>query len=100
GCVASTLPQPQPPPPAGNEERFRRLVEAAPGFTWAANAAGEVTYANRRVFEYTGFDPELGVANWARECLHPDDFPRRQEAWTKAIRDGSGFELEARIRAH
>ena len=99
--MASSFLQPEPPAPSsGNEERFRHLVEAAPGFTWAANAAGEVTYANRRVYEYTGFDPELGVANWARECLHPDDLPRRQQAWAKAIAEGRGFELEARIRGH
>ena len=99
--MASSLPHSQDPASsAGNEDRFRRLVEAAPAFTWAADARGEVTYANHRVFEYTGFDPARGVAQWTRHSMHPEDYPRRAEAWRKAIADGNGFELEARIRRH
>jgi two-component system CheB/CheR fusion protein len=99
--LASSLPHTRKPAPsAGSEERFRRLTEAAPGFIWAADANGEVTYANQRIYEYTGLDPGRGAANWARERMHPDDYPRRTEAWKQAIAQGSGFELEVRIRRH
>jgi two-component system CheB/CheR fusion protein len=87
-------------PSAGGEERFRRLVEAAPGFIWAADTRGEVTYANHHVYEYTGLDPKRDVGSWAREAMHPEDYSRRVEAWKNAVAEGKGFELEMRIRRH
>ncbi|HSN19359.1 MAG TPA: ATP-binding protein [Usitatibacter sp.] len=87
-------------PAAANEERFRHLVEATPALAWSADADGRVTYANRRLFEYTGLDPAAGVEDWGRRVLHPDDYPLRAEAWRKAREDGGAFELEARIRRH
>ena len=87
-------------PVAANEERFRHLVEATPALAWSADADGRVTYANKRLFEYTGLAADHDVEDWARVALHPDDYPRRDDAWRKAHEDGGAFELEARIRRH
>jgi PAS domain S-box-containing protein len=87
-------------PIAATEDRFRHLVEAAPALAWSADAEGHVTYANRRLFEYTGLEGRSDVQDWARLVLHPDDYPRRAEAWRRAREDGDAFELEARIRRH
>jgi PAS domain S-box-containing protein len=87
-------------PVAANEDRFRHLVEATPALAWAADAEGHVTYANRRLFDYTGLEGRSDVQDWARLVLHPDDYPRRAEAWHRAREDGDAFELEARIRRH
>jgi len=87
-------------PVAANEERFRHLVEATPVLAWSADADGKVTFANRRLFEYTGLSPQSDIVDWARTAIHPDDYPRRDEAWRKARGDGGAFELEARIRRH
>ncbi len=112
--MASSFPKsPGPPEPAAeplglgalrplaaDDERFRHLVEASPGIVWAADAAGTVTYANQRLFEYTGLNPGRAAADWGRLALHPDDYPRRTEAWRKAHEDGDAFEIEARMRRH
>ncbi len=113
-CVASSFPKnPQPArtpaeplgrgplePVAANEERFRHLVEATPALAWSADVEGRVTYANQRLFDYTGLAPGGEVGDWASTALHPDDDPKRDEAWRKAREDGGAFELEARIRRH
>jgi PAS domain S-box-containing protein len=87
-------------PVAANEERFRHLVEATPVLAWSADPEGKVTYANKRLLEYTGLSPQSDIEDWARASLHPDDYPRRDEAWRKARGDSGAFELEARIRRH
>jgi len=114
GCVASSFPMNPDPgktpaeplgrgplaPVAANEERFRHLVEATPVLAWSADPQGKVTYANKRLFDYTGLSPENDIEDWAQTALHPDDYARRDEAWRKAREDSGAFELEARIRRH
>ena len=85
-------------PLAANEDQFRHLVEATPAITWAADAEGRVTFANNRLFEYTGLQPGEDVRDWARLSVHPDDYPERLEAWRHARQDGGAFEIELRIR--
>jgi len=87
-------------PFAANDERFRHLVETNPAIAWSTDADGAVTYANKRLFDYTGLQPDRDGENWARLAIHPDDHPDREEAWHKARFDGAAFETEARIRRH
>jgi PAS domain S-box-containing protein len=112
--VASSYPKnPEPARPAGeplglgalqslaaNDERFRHLVEASPAIAWSTDAEGRVTYANKRLFDYTGLEPDRDAGSWARLALHPDDYPDNDKAWHKARCDGGAFEMEARIRRH
>jgi PAS domain S-box-containing protein len=87
-------------PIAANEERFRHLVEATPALAWSSDAQGRVTYANRRLLEYTGLDPAAAIEDWAHRALHPEDDAKRGEAWRKAREGGGALEIEARIRRH
>ena len=87
-------------PLAANDERFRHLVEASPAMAWSTDTNGRVTYANKRLFDYTGLQPDRDVEGWARIALHPDDYPDSDKAWHKARCDGGAFEMEARIRRH
>ena len=112
--MASSLPKnPEPAPPgaeplglgpleplAANDERFRHLVEANPAIAWSVDARGRMTYANQRLFDYTGLEAGRDIDDWARRALHPSDYPTRAEAWRKAQEDGGAFEMEARIRRH
>ena len=112
--MASSLPKnsdPAPPgaeplglgplePLAANDERFRHLVEANPAIAWSVDARGQMTYPNRRLFDYTGLEAGRDIDDWARRALHPNDYPTRAEAWRRAHEDGGAFEIEARIRRH
>ncbi|HEX3097096.1 MAG TPA: ATP-binding protein [Usitatibacter sp.] len=87
-------------PLAANDERFRHLVEANPAIAWSVDARGKMTYANQRLFDYTGLEAGRDIDDWARQALHPSDYPTRADAWRKAREDGDAFEIEARIRRH
>src|SRR5688500_8296167 len=66
-------------PAAANEDRFRHLVDENPAITWTCDYQGRVTYANRRLIEYTGTELNGDVGEWASRAVHPDDLPRRAE---------------------
>src|SRR5262249_59435183 len=41
------------------EQRYQALAESMPQIVWAADAAGNLTYANQRCTDFTGFEYEL-----------------------------------------
>ena len=106
------MPQPNPDGPAArewraggawaaaNDDRFRHLVEEYPAITWASDPDGNVTYVNPRLREYIGADPVGNSNAWAADFLHPEDVPRRNEAWEHANREGRPYQVEVRIRRH
>jgi PAS domain S-box-containing protein len=86
-------------PLPANEERFRHLVEATPALTWSTDREGNVTYANKRLLDYTGLEGRTAL-DWSRESVHPEDYPQCAEAWHKAREDGDAYEIELRLRRH
>jgi len=86
-----------PAPPASF---FRQMVDALPHMAWTARPDGMVEFLNKRVLEYTGrAHKELEGWGW-RSMVHPDDWDRCLERWTKAYKTGSPYELEYRLRRH
>jgi formate hydrogenlyase transcriptional activator len=81
-----------------SESRFRRIVDAIPGFVCTLSAAGEVELLNRQVLEYFGKTTEE-LKNWATsDAVHPDDLPRVIDAWRRSIETGQPYDLEFRQR--
>jgi PAS domain S-box-containing protein len=81
-----------------SEERFRRIVDAIPGFVCTLSAAGEVELLNRQVLEYFGKTTEE-LKNWATsDAVHPDDLPRVIDAWRRSVETGQAYALEFRQR--
>ena len=83
-----------------SEERFRNLANAVPDIVWTAAPDGSITFANDRWFEFCGITPEQNVRQWPELVLHPDDRERCIEAWTRALREGTEYEIEVRNRRH
>jgi PAS domain S-box-containing protein len=79
-------------------ERFRVLTEAIPQLVWNADAAGRVTYFNRRWQGYTGLTAGNALSEWWPQVVHPDDAQRLEVAWRKAIDRGGAFAEEVRVR--
>ncbi len=74
------------------------IAEAIPHIVWTAAPDGATTYFNRRGSDYTGCSPEVNYQrDWA-DLVHPDDVERARQAWEDAIRTGTEYELEYRIR--
>jgi PAS domain S-box-containing protein len=79
-----------------SERRYRFLLEALPQLVWVADAEGTVEYANRRWWDYTGFEPtERGRL---RNAVHIDDRERYREARGRAVESNSPLEVEVRLR--
>lgn len=83
---------------AESEQRYRQLAEALPQLVWTCEPDGQCDYLSRQWVQYTG-RPEaeqLGF-NWL-ESLHPDDRRPTVDAWREAVRIGTTFDTEFRIR--
>jgi PAS domain S-box-containing protein len=82
-----------------SEARSRTLTEAIPQLVWSADAAGRVTYFNRRWVEYTGLAAADATESWWSQVAHPDDAARLEAGWRTATAGGpEPFEFEVRIR--
>ncbi len=82
------------------EERFRALAESLPQLIWMANAKGETTYCNHRVFEYFGLEAsETKIPRWAGR-FHPEDEERTFAEWRKSIERSEPYQVEYRLRRH
>ncbi|HSA82410.1 MAG TPA: PAS domain S-box protein [Geminicoccaceae bacterium] len=81
-----------------SEERFRTLANMVPDFVWIADPEGTITFANDRWFHFCGITPEQNARDWPELVLHPDDRARCLEQWTRALKDGTEYEIEVRNR--
>ncbi len=77
---------------------FRILAESLPHLVWFTRADGVADYFNARILSYLGRMPEA-MQKWAwAEALHPEDRQRSLAAWATALRLGSDFAAEHRLR--
>jgi PAS domain S-box-containing protein len=81
-----------------SEEQFRSLADSIAQLVWMTDAQGEVSWFNRRWYEYTGltFDDTQGWG-W-RGVVDPADLPRVLGAWQEALAAGLPWEDELRLR--
>jgi PAS domain S-box-containing protein len=81
-------------------ERFRLLADSMPQFVWTADPAGNLTYFNRSVYEFSGLTPaEVADDGWL-QIVHPHDRELNLKRWLHSIRTGEKFFLEHRFRRH
>jgi PAS domain S-box-containing protein len=85
-------------PLAFTDPEFRMIAEALPHIVWVAAPDGSTEYLNAQGADYIG-SPRHAMSAWDGEDLvHPDDAAKAREAWEEAIRSGTPFELDYRIR--
>lgn len=85
-----------------SEARFRKFAEAMPQMVFVADSDGNMTYFNRRHYNYFGVD-QLEDEGWAwkeQNIHHPDDFSRTIEAWTEALKTKKPYQIEYRLKRH
>jgi PAS domain S-box-containing protein len=80
-----------------SEERFRTIVETAPGFLLITDAEGRTTYVSPNCEEMTGItqqELQSELVWW----VHEDDLPRAQKVLNRVFREGEAgrnFEYKA-----
>ena len=81
-----------------SEAQFRTFASVMPNHVWSATQEGKLDWFNHQVHEYTGAGAgELDGDRWG-SVVHPDDVERAVAVWTKAVREGSTYEVKFRLR--
>ena len=80
------------------EERFRTLAQSMTNLLWTARPDGLLSWCNGRIHEYVGAGDEAVLGEAWGQHLHPDDVASVALAWSEALRTGSMYETELRLR--
>ena len=81
-----------------SERWYAALVEAVPQIVWTSQPTGEVDFANRRWYDFTGFTPEQTMGSGWTAAVHPDDLEETLRRWAHALQTGEPVEVTYRIR--
>ncbi|RZA17764.1 MAG: PAS domain S-box protein, partial [Lysobacteraceae bacterium] len=83
-----------------SEERFQLVARATSDAVWDWDLARDETWRSDNVYPLFGYAPgEIAgsMTGWS-DLLHPDDLPRVQALVAAAIKSGTGWECEYRLR--
>jgi PAS domain S-box-containing protein len=73
-------------------------VDSIPGLVALLTAAGEVSFVNRQILDYTGRTLEE-LKRWGTDdTVHPEDLPHFIQIFTQSIATGSPYEIVQRLR--
>jgi two-component system CheB/CheR fusion protein len=79
-------------------EQARQMAEALPILVWGCRPDGAADYLNKRWVEYTGISESEQIGYGWMEQVHPEDREQIRNAWRAAVRAGSSFDEQMRIR--
>jgi PAS domain S-box-containing protein len=82
------------------QERLNAMADSVPSIVWTAAPDGTITYANEQWYTFCGLNPGENAGRWPDMALHEDDRKRCLEACDLALREGTDYEIEARLRRH
>ena len=75
------------------EAMFRMLANSIPDLAWSADASGKRDYFNKRWHEFTG-TKDGGDGH----LIHPDDRDETYRKWDEAVKAGTPYEAQYRLR--
>lgn len=78
-------------------ERYRFLTDAIPQIVWSAGPDGKADHLNQTWFTFTGQSVEETLKSGWLKRVHPDDLDQANEAFEKALKEGTTFEAKLRI---
>jgi PAS domain S-box-containing protein len=78
--------------------KFENLLALAPQVVWFSDADGRISYCNPYWYDYTGLSRRESLGDEWLAAIHPDDRDGVAESWKTAVRDGTNFEVELRLR--
>jgi two-component system CheB/CheR fusion protein len=79
--------------------QLRQMADVLPSLVWGCRPDGTCDYLSGQWVEYTGVpDTEQLGFGWL-EQVHAEDRERVRDAWRAAVKSGSQFDLEFRLRS-
>ncbi|AEI51817.1 PAS domain-containing sensor histidine kinase [Runella slithyformis] len=82
------------------EQKFRLLADSMPQFVWTGDAAGNLTYFNQSVYNYSGLMREQIEKEGWLQIVHPDEREENVRSWMESVRTGKDFLFEHRFRRY
>ena len=79
-----------------DRERYRHAVELSRQVPWQADAQGRVVEVGSRWPGLFGQSCAEALDEGWRMAIHPDDLPRVQAAWRRAVAEDISFDIESR----
>jgi PAS domain S-box-containing protein len=90
---------------ASTDERFprelatlRQLADGLPQIVWVARTDGSHEYYNKQWSDYTGLTLDHSNEEAWRDLFHPDDRGRAEAKWAEALREGTPYDIEFRLK--
>lgn len=83
-----------------SEARYSALAEAVPAILFTNRPDGTSDYLSQNYYDYTGTPRGSGEGYAWADQLHPADRERIVTGWQEAVRTGSPFLSEYRLRHH
>lgn len=78
-------------------QRLMFLVDTITEIVWEADLEGNIVYANKNWYEYSGMRAGSDIsASWL-EYIHPDDLESSVAAWQYSLDTGEPYEVEYRL---
>ena len=71
-----------------SEEKYRRIIETAAEGIWVIDEAGVTTFANPRMAELLGYQPEEMMGRTCFSFMHPDDVERGEAGLKRRVHHG------------
>ena len=81
-----------------SSNKFQKLLEALPQLTWTNLPTGEVTFYNKRWYNYTGLKHEQTKGWGWKAIIHPEDLISTLKDYTAALESGNVFVTENRYK--
>jgi PAS domain S-box-containing protein len=79
-------------------EILRQLADGLPQIVWVARPDGSHEYYNKQWRDYTGLELEQSTDEAWAALFHPDDRERAVNAWHEALRQGTPYDIEFRLK--
>jgi PAS domain S-box-containing protein len=79
-------------------ETLRQLADGLPQIVWVARPDGSHEYYNKQWYDYTGLTLETSTDEAWCDLFHPDDRERAKTRWEDALREGTPYEIEFRLK--
>jgi two-component system CheB/CheR fusion protein len=78
--------------------QLQQMADSLPNLVWGCGADGACEYVNRQWVDYTGFSEKAHYGFGWLQNVHPEDRDRVFEKWQAAIKAGTPFDAELRLR--
>jgi len=83
-----------------SEERFRTMADGAAVMIWTSGPDKLCTWVNTQWLTFVGHTMEQELGNGWAENIHPEDFDRCLQTYTKSFDAREPFSIEYRLRRH